>query len=101
MLFFFVMCCLNFVRRHGIKSIAFHGQAASATFEEAADDMAKLRERLRELNINCTYNVDETGDYYNLVPKLSYATKKGDRKTLRKIEKCHQMTESRHIYHYR
>ncbi len=33
---------VNFARRHGIKSIALHGQAASATVEEAADDMAKL-----------------------------------------------------------
>ncbi len=28
-----------------MKSIALHGQAASATVEEAAEDMAKLRER--------------------------------------------------------
>ncbi len=53
--------CVNIIRRHGIKSIALHGQGASATVEEAADDMAKLRERLREFNVDCIYNVDETG----------------------------------------
>ncbi len=51
----------DFLRQHGIRSIALHVQAARATVEEAAEDMAKLRERLREFDVDCIYNVDETG----------------------------------------
>ncbi len=47
-----------------MKSIALHGQGASATVASAAEDMAKLRDRLREFDVDCIYNVDETGLFY-------------------------------------
>ncbi len=58
--------CVKFVRRHGIRTIVLYGQAASATIEEAAEDMAQLRDRLREFDVDCIYNVDETGIFYKL-----------------------------------
>ncbi len=42
--------------------------------------MAKLHERLREFNVDCVYNVDETGVHYKLLPKRSYVNQKEDRK---------------------
>ncbi len=66
-----------------MKSIALHGQGASATVESAAEDMAKLRDRLREFDVDCIYNVDETGLFYKLLPKRSYVTQYENKKTLR------------------
>ncbi len=60
---------MNFVRWLGIKSIALRGKGASATVESAAEDMAKLRDRLREFDVDCIHNVDETGLFYKLLPE--------------------------------
>ncbi len=73
----------TFVKRHGIKSIALHGQGARATVESAAEDMAKLRDRLREFDVDCICNVDETGQFYKLLPKRSYVTQYENKKTIR------------------
>ncbi len=45
--------CVKFVQHHGIRSITLHGQAASATIEEVAEDMTQPRESLREFDADC------------------------------------------------
>ncbi len=36
--------------------------------------MAKLRDRLREFDVDCIYNVDENSLFHKLLPKRSYVT---------------------------
>ncbi len=64
--------------RHKVNRVAWQG--ASATVESAAEDMAKLRDRLREFDIGCIYNGDETGLLYKLLPKRSYVTQYENKK---------------------
>ncbi len=57
-------------------------QGASATVESAAEDMAKLRDRIQEFDVDCIYNANETSLFYNLLPKRSYVTQYENKKTL-------------------
>lgn len=63
-----------------ISSENLHGQGASATVEEAAGDMEKLRNILREYEPECVYNVDETGLFLNSFPSGAMCYRRKTRK---------------------
>lgn len=53
-----VVCCVKFEKRHGLRTRALQGKAGISNVEEAAEDMAKLSDRLRKYITDCIVNVD-------------------------------------------
>ncbi len=76
---------MNLEKRHGIRSITLHGQAARATVEETAEDTAKLHERLREFDADFIYNFEEAGLFYSQTQRHSakYSLRKCFRSVLK------------------
>ena len=75
--------CQKFVKRHCICSVSLSGEAGSAYAEYFADSMIKIRDRLREFQVENIYNVDETGLFYKLLPRRSYIMAYEKKTTLR------------------
>lgn len=69
----------NFVRRYGLKSIALHGQAGSVDHAAIKEGMKQLRRNLQSYELDCIYNMDETGLFYKLLPKRSYVFREDTR----------------------
>ncbi len=67
--------------RHKVNRVAWTGR--SAAIVEAAEGVAKLLERLREFDVDCIYNFDETGLFYKFLPRRSYVTQYENKRTLR------------------
>ena len=60
---------------HGLKSIVLHGEAADVDVETIADEMNKLRQKMRTYHPDNIYNMDETGLMYKCLPNRSYVKK--------------------------
>jgi len=68
--------------RHGLVSLALHGSGASANVEEADERMAAIRQQFEGVDVEPTYNVDETGLLYRGLPSRSDGPSE-DRRTAR------------------
>lgn len=73
----------NFIRRHALRSVGLHGEGGSASAAQVADKMSELKAKLRSYDVDCIYNVDETGLFYKLLPRRTYITEEENRKTIR------------------
>ena len=58
----------KFVNRHGLQSVALHGEAGSVDIAGVAADIAELRAKVREYKLQNIYNMDETGLILNFFP---------------------------------
>lgn len=67
----------NFKHRHNIRQRNQHGEAASADrSEHTAEIMAEIREVSASYNPEDTYNMDETGYFWKMVPDRSLGTER-------------------------
>lgn len=73
----------KFVRRHALRSVSMHGEAASANAAKVAQNMVTLRQALKEFDLDCIFNMDETGLFYKLLPRRTYICDFEDRKSVR------------------
>lgn len=62
----------KFVKRNLLRSVALHGEAAGASAQDAVQGMKNMRSKLREYDLECLFNVDETGLFFNLLPRRTY-----------------------------
>ena len=69
-------------RQLGLKSVTLHGEAADVDAEAIADEMNRLRNKIREFHPDNVYNMDETGLMFKCLPNRSYV-KKSQVKTAR------------------
>ena len=61
----------NFKKRHGITMTVLHGEAKSADLDAAEGGRKKLQEVLKDYDLSCIYNMDESALFYNLDPSRS------------------------------
>lgn len=73
----------NFVRRHGIRSVSLHGEGGSVNAMGVSEGMRKLREKLIDYDVDCIFNMDETGLFFKLLPSRSYITSAENIKSVR------------------
>lgn len=52
-----------------MSSISLHGEAASASVQEAAHGISELRLKFTSFDKDCISNVDETGLLFKLLPR--------------------------------
>lgn len=76
----------KFVKRHSLRSVAIHGQGAIAPEKSVAEDIASLRERLKEYSVDCIYTVDEVALFFKLLPRRTYVVEEEDKSTVRGIK---------------
>ena len=53
----------NFKKRHNMKEYVKWGEAASAPLEILDEERRKLREIIKDYDLNDVFNCDETGEY--------------------------------------
>ena len=73
---------LNFIRRHGLRSVALRGSDASANVVAEKNDLAEVQKRLNEYDLRHIYNVDETSLFFKVLPRPSYVQMAEGKKTL-------------------
>ncbi|CAG8474641.1 4926_t:CDS:2, partial [Cetraspora pellucida] len=64
----------KFKKRHGLRKITKHGEAASVDDDVVAATIPKLRKTLKGYDLRDIYNMDETGLFYYLEPDTTLAT---------------------------
>lgn len=65
----------RFKKRHNIRQISQHGEAASADRNEhTAEIMTKIRETTQSYNPEDTFSMDETGYFWKMMPDKSLST---------------------------
>ena len=73
---------LNFIRRHGLRSVALRGSDASANVVAEKNDLAEVQKRLNDYELRHIFNVDETSLFFKVLPRHSYVLDSEGRKTL-------------------
>ena len=73
----------NFVSRHALRSIHLHGEESSVGVSEVAADIDTPRYRLLQFRPEFIFNMDETGLFFKLFPKIAYVLPGEDHKSLR------------------
>ncbi|CAB4413281.1 unnamed protein product [Rhizophagus irregularis] len=63
----------NFKKRHNMKEYVKWGEAASAPLETLNEERQKLREIIKDYDLNDVFNCDETGLYWDLEPSKTLA----------------------------
>lgn len=76
----------KFIKRNNLKSRSLHGEAGSVDDEAIADRLRRVRVVCAEYDPDCIYNVDETGLFYKVLPKVTYLAPGEDRKTTRGVK---------------
>lgn len=74
---------LAFTKRHALRSVSLHGEAGSVDVAKVARSIAEIRKRLEEYDIDCIFNVDETGLFYKLLPRRTYVMDVENRRSVR------------------
>ena len=68
----------RFSKRFGIKSLAISGEKLSANLVSAEAFVNNFKEMTQEYTPDMIFNADETGLYYRMLPKRTYATHHND-----------------------
>ncbi|CAB4459808.1 unnamed protein product [Rhizophagus irregularis] len=63
----------NFKKRYNMKEYVKWGEAASAPLETLNEERQKLREIIKDYDLNDVFNCDETGLYWDLEPSKTLA----------------------------
>lgn len=63
---------VNFAKRHTFCTVALSSETGSVDSSAVAADMSLLRETLAYNDATFIFYVNETGLFYNLLPKLTY-----------------------------
>ena len=70
--------CSKMMIAGGWNSRILHGKAGSVDVEAAEPEMEKIRAAVQEHGLEFTYNMDETGLFFKLLPNRAYVKKRGD-----------------------
>lgn len=74
---------IRFVHRHSLRSVALHGEAGSVTPGSVIPGMIQLRQDLSDYDVECIFNVDETGLFFKLLPRRTYVLELENFKSVR------------------
>ena len=73
----------SFLLRQGMSSTVLHGEAGSVDVESIAEGMEAIRLACLDYDMENTFNVDETGIFFRLLPKRTHLSTAENRKTAR------------------
>ena len=73
----------NFVKRWALRSVSLSGEGGSVNGAQVSGYIAALREKLREFDPSCIFNVDETGLFFKLLPRRTYISSFEDKRSVR------------------
>lgn len=66
--------------------MSLHGEAGSVYISAVDFEMNKICQKLREIDAESIFNVDETGGFFKLLPRRTYITECETVKSVRKTE---------------
>jgi DDE superfamily endonuclease/Tc5 transposase DNA-binding domain len=77
----------RFKNRYGLKNINLHGEMGDVDLAAIDEEIKKLRLKLAEFDLDCIFNMDETGLFFRCLPKRSYILKDESEKEVRGSKK--------------
>jgi hypothetical protein len=77
----------RFKNCYGLKNINLHGEMGDVDLAAIDVEIKKLRLKLAEFNLDCIFNMDETGLFFRCLPKRAYILKDESEKEVRGSKK--------------
>ena len=74
------------MNRNDLKRFLLHGEAGSVDEKVPPSGMAAVRKECEKYDLNCIYNVDETGLFYRMLPRRTHLAPGENRKTVRGVK---------------
>ena len=75
-----------FFNRYNLKSFLLRGEASSIDEKAIASSMAAVRKECENYDLDCIYNVDETGLFYLMLPRRTCLAPGENRKVARGVK---------------
>ena len=62
----------RFKNWYGFKNVNLHGEICDVNISAIGEEMKERRQKQAEYNLDCIFNMDETGLFFHCLPKHSY-----------------------------
>lgn len=77
---------INYAKRHALWLVTLFKKGASANVAAAAHDMSTLRKNLSHYSLNCIFNMEKTGLYYEILPRRTYICSHENRSSVKETK---------------